>query len=296
MSENSDFDRNMIPRWRPYRETVKKGELRSASREVVHDSVAEQELTRQAEERLSDWLAEKSECAALDLRNAALLIGRKDWILATLPDLEDGDVTETQSDRNLNLHRTFEEEVHRLRGELREYGEDPIRWMDLALAYTNLGNFSAGKKAVTVALAGGRRNRFILRACSRFWVHVGEPDRAHDLLAKAVERDIDPWVLSAEMATAEAARVKTRHERLAARLVQQDFLDPRHTSELALELAKVRLNQGWIGRKDKRETEQLIEKGLRIPTESTLAQAAWYARRGIRVPEIRQLPSLEGGV
>ena len=298
MSENSDFDRNMIPKWRSYKDTVRKGELGSANLKRVEDKRTKEELNLQAAEKYENWAIDKTKWTALELRAAAILINHEDWIREAELHLDEEDERRNEKEvrvytPQIELQSRFPQMIRRLRNDLRMYCEDPIRWMDLALMYTNLGIFDSAARAASVAISGGRNNRFILRSCSRFWVHLGEPDRAHDILAKAISKDLDPWLLSAEISAAEAAERETRHLRRARRLMADDSLAPRHTSELALELAKVQMRQGWIGRKGRRETKNLIEKGLRVPTESTFAQAAWYSRRGIRVPEISRFPGID---
>jgi tetratricopeptide (TPR) repeat protein len=126
-----------------------------------------------------------------------------------------------------------------------------------------------------MALAFGGENRFILRSATRFLLHIGQTNDAHEILRQATATRRDPWLLAAEIAVASAANRSPRLARLGAGVLAEQS-DPAHTTELASALATLELTAGNV-----RAARKLFRQALHSPTENSVAQAEWASRQNI---------------
>jgi tetratricopeptide (TPR) repeat protein len=130
-----------------------------------------------------------------------------------------------------------------------------------------------------IALELAPQNRFILRSASRFLLHQGDGERAHELLEMAENLRGDPWLLSAEIATAAAIRKTSRWIKFARKVLANGDYSPHHTSELASALSTLEVHAG-----NQKLGKKLLAQSLRNPSENSIAQAAWIERKaGISV-------------
>ncbi|MCF4122195.1 hypothetical protein L1785_14540 [Antribacter sp. KLBMP9083] len=155
-----------------------------------------------------------------------------------------------------------------------------VVWTDLALAQTESGELARAHRSISVALSLAPRNRFVVRSAARFYVHVGEPDRARWVLNRA-ERWSDPWIVSADIAVATILGDAPRSfMRRAGRLLDGSHA-ARDTSELACGLASLEFSSG-----NRKSGRRLITLGLENPTENAVAQAEFEAQRSaFELPE-----------
>lgn len=161
---------------------------------------------------------------------------------------------------------------------LQEQPRNTLAWADLALAHTVLGQDSAAENAIRVALAEANGNRFILRAAARYYVHHEDFDRARDILTGDTARlRSDPWLLSAEIALADATNGPQRHASYARTLLDRGFA-PHDVSELASALATIDLKSGNVKR-----AKRLLTSAMVDPTDNSVAQAEWSVQRGLDV-------------
>jgi Flp pilus assembly protein TadD len=72
--------------------------------------------------------------------------------------------------------------VGKLRQHVYRFPDDAFSWADLALGFMTIGKKDAARRAMTVALHLAPFNRHVLRCASRMYLHLGDPERAHDLL------------------------------------------------------------------------------------------------------------------
>ena len=166
---------------------------------------------------------------------------------------------------------------------VREQPRNVLAWADLALAHTVLGQANAAERAIRVALAQAKGNRFVLRSAARFYIHREDFARAHDLLTADTDRlRADPWLLAAEIAIADSSDRPQRHASYARTLLQRGFA-PHDLSELASALATIDLKHGRV-----KQARRLLNTALVDPTDNTLAQAEWSVARGVNVVDAEQ--------
>lgn len=171
--------------------------------------------------------------------------------------------------------------IHRLRTALIAYPNNPVMWVDLARGYVVLGQWLQARDAMKSALILAPENRFVLRSAARLYVHIDEPDLAHQILVKRGVTRTDPWLLAAEIATANVAGVAPAFIRSSRDMLQRSIFHPYHTAELTSALASIELFAG-----SSRKARQLFESSLESPTENSVAQSAW-ARRWLPTLDLR---------
>ncbi len=172
------------------------------------------------------------------------------------------------------LRRGVSDIRHRLNGHPR----DPIGWSELARLHTILGASDKAEEEMRVALQMGRDNRYLLRSAARFLVHVGDPERAHDLLAASDRTPSDPWLLASEIALASTAQRRSGNLRRAKALLASGDFGPFELSELAAAVGTEELSSGGG-----RRARQLLRRALDHPHENALAQVEWANQHGAAI-------------
>lgn len=287
----SDPERRVVPRWRSTADTIALGEARSLDGDGRPVRVAPEELAALHE----DWEANKTVPFAADLVAAAFIAGERELACNAAEYLiNHGDTAPLAqhvarallNDAHVNpggsgiqsVESTSAQRIHRLRHNLRKGPRDPLGWIDLAREHASAGQGKASEKAVRVALALAPENRFILRSAARFFLHDEQRDRAHDLLRRANAVRHDPWLLSAEIATASAAGKTSGLIRTGQQMLEARRFSPHHLSELASALGTLEMQHG-----SRRRVRRLFDKALEQPTENSIAQWQWVSRK---VPQI----------
>jgi len=289
---NEDRDRQVVPLWRSFETTIRRGELAPLTT-ARGDRFSDEMLSG----LLDDYKAFPTPSVASDLVSAAFTLGRysiaKDaarFILSSdsgtpaarsiaamfldKTELFPGVITEAETADISTLLDHLHGGVRQIRMKLRAYPRNPVLWMNLARLYTSLGHQEKAKQAMRIALAMAPQNRFVLRAASRFYLHLGWADHAHWLLAKAPNIKSDPWVLAAEIATAAASHNTSRFVKTGRRILELQRQPPFHLSELASALGTLESLAGNF-----KAAKNLINFSLQQPAENSIAQAAWISRR-----------------
>ena len=170
-------------------------------------------------------------------------------------------------------------QVRAFRQLLRIEPRDPVTWVDLSRVYAVLGLHDQAARSMNIALHLAGDNRFVLRSASRLWIHMGDADRAHEIIARAERTPNDPWLLAAEIATGSAAGKTPRFTKAATRCLADTRFGLTHLSELASAVATLQLSAGRI-----KKMRSLFAMSLYNPTENSVAQAAWASRQ---IPAVR---------
>ena len=301
MPITEDGPRQVVPRWRLFKESMTRGELMPLT-PLLAPRFNEEHLA----ERILDWKESPSLSVAADLVSCAIALGL-DRVAADaamfvisnksapaparnlaaiylqqsgidVPERAGIDVSADTSKATGQL-LTPENgrqiyEIHRLRCSLRAYPNNPIQWMNLALLYTSAGDFPKARRAVQAALHLAPVNRFVLRSASRFFLHIGERDRAHKLLSRSPSVHADPWILAAEIATADSMQRTSGFIKHARRTMEQRRFDNQQVSELASAIGTLEYKAG----KD-RDGRKHLAASLLEPSENAIAQAGWIARK-----------------
>ena len=294
-------ERQMIPRWRSSTVGVLAGETDPVRSHLGRPWFND---TSELDASLSAWRIRPSRSRAVELISAALLYRRpevgkeaahlilEDTAVGVLPQtLASQLLAELKPDDHVNsvsLDLTVSsmaarQTIRQLRTALRCNPRNPLGWADLAHAHVSLGNVDKADRCMRIALSFSPTNRMLLRSASRLYIHRGEPDRAHHLLAQSDGVHNDPWLLAAELATASVAKRRSRLTRHAKQLVRDRSIRPFHITELAGALATLEMAAG----KDRR-ARQLFRLSLADPTDNSVAQAEWasYRYTGLDAPYI----------
>ncbi len=294
---NEDRDRQVVPLWRNFQATSQRGELAQA----VAPNRAEPFSDVMVTEALADWEARPGLSVASDLVSISLTLGRFNLAAAAAKFVLD-DPAAPASARGVAASylaggrptpagdapgRPSNEPaddlplIDRLRGGVRDarrrliaYPRNPILWSNLARLHLSLGAADKAARAMRVGLALAPANRFVIRSAARFYLHQGQPDESHWLLANAGGVRSDPWLLAAEIATAAAIGRKSKNLKLGQRFLEAQRLPPFHLSELASAIGTI---EALLG--NARAARKLVGLSLIEPSENSIAQAAWLARK-----------------
>ena len=287
-------NRKVIPRWRPFQRTLFLGELDSANylskpREYTIDYLSR---------KISNWRNDRTAIHAADALGTAIVLGRElevtdianyfvqdcsdNWKFGS--ELANRVLNPTICSRQSSLYPTeiqVKEQcklVKKYRNLLRLESKDPITWVDLSLVYASIGIRVKAEKCMNVALHLARENRFVIRSASRLWIHLDEPEKAHQIIIQSHRTKHDPWLLAAEIATGETANVTPTFTTLSRRILKHKVFDAKHLSELASAMATLELESGNI-----RRARKYFAQSLEQPTENSIAQAVWTSQEKIAI-------------
>ena len=293
-------ERQVVPRWRSFANTVSTGELdslqmasreaRSAELSLLRDTQASSPSLYAAADLLSALISDEQHGPESD----ALMdyVAANHALPATLAALHRELRTPkeaSQSDQG-NGHTVLQagvgaviSAVQGARRRLQAQPRNAVTWVDLALAHATLGSDKRAVRAMETAIALAPNSRFVLRAASRLFVHMEEPGKANYILNSTPRVHVDPWLLAAEMSTAQLANGRFSNVRAARELLSSENFRPLALSELASELATGEVQAG----RDRR-ARMLFEQAFIEPTENAVAQAAALAE----LSDLRLHPSL----
>jgi tetratricopeptide (TPR) repeat protein len=296
MSAAPKSDRNVIPRWRGYDETILLGELDPPRAREPRLWVARRQGL---ERREKEWRHHGSLSFAVDLIGSALVLGSSEDATKAAEQVRD-DRRASGMARAVAvelLERAGEPEVHReipvpevpgpedvrrIRRSTRTNSRNAIRWCELSRFYAIAGKPRKAERAMRVAVALAPTDRYVLRCAARLEIHYGAPDRAAALLRGPASQSGDPWLVAAALAAAWVAKEPSKLVRTGQKLLESGSYSAFETSELASALGTLEVGHGAD-----RAARKLFRQALIDPTDNAVAQAEWAGRRtaGITVPE-----------
>ncbi len=151
---------------------------------------------------------------------------------------------------------------------------NPVLLVDIALELTSQRQEKAAERYIRAAVGLAPQSRFVVRSAARYYLHIQEHQRAHDILLRSPLLQRDPWVQASEIAI---ATVRGRTSALAKRSLRF-FLDtktaPIQHAELMSAVATVELISGA-----EKNAKKLFQRSLQAPNDNSLAQAEWAANR-----------------
>lgn len=153
---------------------------------------------------------------------------------------------------------------------IRLHPRDALAWVELAFSQTVGGHPRSAEHSMSVALKLAPHNRHVLRSASRLFLHLGDRDRAYDLLARNAATPADPWLLAAEIALAGVVDRHPRFFKPGMRMLENASFSPHHLTELAGATGTVELLDG-----SRKKAKRLFIQSVVAPTGSSLAQAEW---------------------
>ena len=282
-----DQERRVVPIWRDSRTAIALGDQSPLRREP-------QSLVRrhEIEETRQDWLRNKTVGHAADLVASAVSIGEHgmakdaarflmDLAEEITPSLERCVKRILNGDKDLDvpaLGKNRQASIHWCRRRLKAGPRNPLMWLDLARDFSALGQLSKARRALIIGYSLAPRNRLVLRTAARFFLHDDNVARALDVLWRAEQLLVDPWLLAAEIAMADAAGRTSRHVRRGREILHSKQYPDRELSELASALGTLELKAGKV-----RHSKRLFRSALMDPTDNTIAQVGWVMRM---VPEL----------
>jgi tetratricopeptide (TPR) repeat protein len=159
-------------------------------------------------------------------------------------------------------------DVRGLRSLLRNTPNDVIALVDLAQHHLAHGKKRAALRALLAAHQVSPDSVHVIRALTRYWIHIGEDDRAHAFIKGTSKVASDPWVMASEIATAQVAGAPSTQLRKAHRALRSKVFNPRDVSELAGAVGGAEL---WTG--NIKDARKLFRLALEHPNDNVLAQA-----------------------
>lgn len=290
------FDRQIVPRWRDSAHTVGSSDLlplRARGSMTSWDSGIEAKAAALVEQQ--------SIGVAADLANTAILEGRQDLLaVAAKTLLAPGagspeyliDQIRNQLEQSIGNQEGIDfghdtprrEEMAQLRRQLLVEPRNPVVLMDLARLQATSGHREKAERLASQALMLAPNNRWLLRSSSKLLTAHGKPDEAHRLLIRSGATISDPWLIAAELATAQASDRSPKLWRQAQSFLEAKAFAPVHLSELASAVGTIDVLDGKI-----KKAKERFYQSLKAPTENALAQMKWAEgkiRNGFHLDEL----------
>jgi Flp pilus assembly protein TadD len=158
-------------------------------------------------------------------------------------------------------------EIRALREVLRDTPTSALTWLDLAQFDLACGKPERALRKLTAARALSPDSRISLRTMARFFVHQGQEERAHQLVARHRRTPSDPWLMASEIALAGVAKRASRFANQGLRLIKEQGARPQDLSELAGALGGLDLESGHLKR-----ARDLFRIALQRPNDNVVAQ------------------------
>lgn len=261
--------RHLVPRWRPFRSAMARGELAFPPPETPRS------LDHGLAEAEEDWHRYQTAAYAAEFAGAAIVAGVPERARSTIPALTATGGIRQELGESLTGHPSPDQLALMIdgmsssRAHLARDPRNAIAWVDLSHVQMSRGHISTARKSIDIALNLAPENRFILRAAATFYTGIDDPDRAAYILAPAASASNDPWLISAEIAVSSLSGGKSRSIIRGRSQLNSGIWDQRSLSELASEIATLEAKSG----KDK-DAKRLFRMSLIEPTENAVAQAA----------------------
>jgi tetratricopeptide (TPR) repeat protein len=164
--------------------------------------------------------------------------------------------------------------LNHIRKRLIDYPYNPLLWLELARLHSILGNNLKAERSLSVGhtLSNGV-NRTITRAYSRFFYHIGETDKAHEIIRKSPLILSDPWIMSAEISYSIKRNRFSPNIKKGIELIDSKNYASFEISELASMVGTIELHNGSA-----KNAKKFVQKSLEAPNDNSLAQAEWLSR------------------
>lgn len=269
--------RKMLPRWRRFQNPANLEEL---------NSICKKPLTKgdsgEHDFAIECWRAENSLENAIELCSSAIVHGKfKDADVAASyivenepPSLSVAHLAQKvlHPDRKIERMQVDDRRVEIAVLKKRSHNSpyNAAVWVDLALAYAALGQNDKAKRSIEIALSIAPHNRFVVRCATRFFVHIHNDSRARRIVKNYRFLRNDPWVLAVDLSLSSAETISSKHVKLAKNMIDRDSIPRFHASELAVTLSGIESKNSAH-----RSARRLMERGLKEPTENSIAHAQW---------------------
>lgn len=284
--------RHIFPRWRSFEATANLGELTRPSQTVRADTTS---LDLSLASGIAEWKADPSLWKSLDLLGTVMIAGRIEDFDKLLREIQDNPrapkpakdfvarLSLSESDE-VTLPNSSDEldqvgkDIHVHRKQLLASPLDPVEWIELARSYTIAGSNEKARRAVLAALQLAPNNRFVLRSAARFFIHIGESDRADALLSRSPTIKLDPWILASQIAISDSLGKASKFFKFGRTTLDSD-LPASEITELAAALGSQEAESG-----NHRFARKLLRRSLERANENSVAQIRWLNRSVLQDP------------
>ncbi|NML44425.1 hypothetical protein HHL11_11730 [Ramlibacter sp. G-1-2-2] len=273
--------RRLIPRWRPVSKTLETTEVESIvdqpskklafDRDVFNDTVDSWRSNPTAG-HLGDVIAfspdEELRPAIARIVDEAVQKGLQASDTQRSIFAEVREEVADPDDTHLGGRLATQARVAQLRKELLVAPDNVLALLDMAQLQLAAGKQAAAKRYLFTALNLAPNGRIVLRTAARFFVHLGEFDRAHSLISRHPAAKDDPWLMASEISLAQVADRESTLLNPGRRLLRSSKRPARQLAELAGAVANREMIDGSL-----KEARGLLRLALEQPTDNVVAQA-----------------------
>lgn len=185
---------------------------------------------------------------------------------------QDGEELATQIGRDLDksIQRI---RARQLKAKLHDSPRNGILWVELSKTYLLQGQLDQARKAMLNAVYVAPNSRYVLRSFARLFVHLNDPEVAHDILRRSPMRSVDPWIMAAEISTAMVATRAPTTVKTARVVLGSDWFSDFQLFEVAGSLSTLEHHSG-----SNKKARRLMQLSIVDPTDNSVAQAEWISR------------------
>jgi Flp pilus assembly protein TadD len=273
--------RRLIPRWRPVSKTLETSEVESGLGAPKKRLEFDHDLFNDA---VDAWRSNPTVGHLGDVISFATDEELRPTVAAIVEDaVQRGHaVSDTQKsifteireqiidpdDTHVGGRLAVQSRVAKLRQELLVAPDNVLALLDMAQLQLAAGKQSAAQRYLLTALNLAPNGRIVLRTAARYYVHQGEHDRAHALIARHPATKEDPWLMASEIALSQVAERSSVQLSSARRILRTSKRSSRQLAELAGAVANHEMLDGSL-----KGARALLRFALEQPTDNVVAQA-----------------------
>ena len=287
--------RNVVPNWRDYRTTAERGELNGNNAHRLKLPVFN------IDDYIGAWQENNTIPYAGDLISAAIMghqqanpivvdaanfiIERREDVpdslyktaLSIVPALNSDGIENSNSissrlDAILDQDSINKAKIRFLRQLIQRYPYNPVWYNEIALAYTKLGLVRKAVDYMSIAIYLAPESRYISRSAARLFLHIGDIDRAHDVLINNPAISKDPWLVASEIGVNASRGRSSRFIKPGISMINSGNYSPFSITELASAIGSIEYNHS------KKKCKSFINQALVNPNDNSLSQAEWLMK------------------
>ncbi|WP_188149516.1 hypothetical protein [Teredinibacter waterburyi] len=164
--------------------------------------------------------------------------------------------------------------ISKLKSKLRSYPNDALSWADLAFYYTSIGQNEKAKKCIDTGCNLAPENPFMVRAKSRFLVHVDQLQAAAKYLNSIKSANHNPLIASAKLSIQALIGNNKIDVKNIKYLIEKYRGQPYLISELAAGYGTLEIMNGALKKGKKSLNDSLV-----FPSENTISQCVWLQKK-----------------
>lgn len=299
-------ERRVIPNWRDFKRTLQIGELST-------NFISNKKLDINIDKAVNDWNNIQNIGTAADLINAAFISDKVEFpeLFEAIKHIKNNldyssktliqliEFIENNSENNKNNFQSkiiLEKDVdtilefqafinnrtlHRIINKTKNLAKNelfnPIIWVELSRLYIMQGQEKQAENAMLNALHLAPNNRFVLRSATRFFIHIEKFEKALFYLRKCSLLKIDPWLISAHIATSSIMGRFSPLIKEGERLINSKNFSPFDLTEVSSSMGTLEFKNGSI-----KKAKRYFDLSLENPNDNSLAQIEWVSKEDSR--------------